>query len=1487
MKRVLCFLLPVLAFCALWLCVLMPLPSIASNESLPGPSPPLEQVTLQLRWFHQFQFAGYYAALEKGFYRKAGLDVVILERDGKQDVVDVVASGQAHFGATNSELLLHALQGKPLVALAAIFQHSPLVMVARSGINSPHDLIGKKVKMTRHSRDVELHTMFANEGVSLDLLRFTDGEVGKEDYLNPDIDALSAYASNEPYYLERLGKAYTLLRPRHYGVDFYGDTLFTSRLVAESRPDLVQSFMRASLEGWEYAMEHPEEIIDLILERYAPQKSREHLRFEAERLRELMVPEFVKIGHMNPGRWRYIASVFARFGFVDAAAVTDDFFRTFIHDPTTPAFDPRKLHRWIWGLAAALAVVGSAAIILVLFLRQKMRFIAERKVIEDALAEAKHRLELILDTVPAMIWQKDRNGVYLMVNKTYCRTVGKFEAEVIGRKDHDFFPRDIADKYVGDDQKNLESGGSETGIEERHLMPSGEYGWSRTSKMVYRDAGGNISGTIGFALDITEQMRTLEALRRSEERYRSVVNDSPLMICRFFPDFTITYANSAYCRYFRKTEEELLGTPFLALVPEQDHEHILKNIHALTPEAPIQSTTHRVNVADGVIRWHRWSNRALFDDHGAILGYQSIGEDITEFKLALDELRIKDQAMAASMDAIALTDMSGVHTYVNPAFLELWGYEREDEVLGRNVREFAENEQDARHAVASLLQEGRMTGEMVIRRKDGRLVDVFLSATLVRNEQGEPVRMMGLFRDITRQLEEQRLLLRARCQAEAATLAKSEFLANMSHEIRTPMNGVIGMTGLLLDLDLTAEQRRYAEDIQASGEALLSLLNDILDFSKIEAGRLEMECLEFDLHHLLDDFAANMAIRAHEKGLEFICYAEPDVPHLFCGDPGRLRQILSNLAGNAVKFTQQGEVVVRVSCVDQGAGDEERGREQGTMLLRFSIRDTGIGIPQDKIPVIFEKFSQVDSSTTRQFGGTGLGLAISRQLAGMMGGDIGVISEPGRGSEFWFTVRLDVVMGGGERTEPEALQDLQGVRVLVVEGNAAGREILMKQLASWRMRPEEAQGGTSALALLDKAHQDADPFELVLVDMRMPGMDGVELNRIIKGDPRFQGIPLIMLTSLGQPGDAVKLAELGFAAYLNKPVRRSELYDTLVTVLNDLRTGAPHSPPGRIITRHVARERARRKTVLPCLSGRVLVAEDSPVNQIVALGILKKLGLKGDVAANGVEVIDALTRRSYDLVLMDVQMPKMDGLEATRRIRNLERQVESSKLEFEGSKPEDEQERPGRRVPIIAMTAGAMQKDKDSCLEAGMDDYVAKPVNPVELGRVLEKWLPASNDRDSHDHDSHDRDSHDRDPHDFQTSRPSPASQSHHAILEPSEQAPPTHEQRSSFDKVELLRRFAGDEDMVRNTLHMFLVTVPDRIEALEAHMAAKDGRAAVREAHSIKGAAMTLACSALAHTARAMESAAADEDWAALNDLHAQMKRQWECIKSEIDARD
>nr|WP_256473082.1 PAS domain S-box protein [Pseudarthrobacter sp. MDT3-26] len=652
---------------------------------------------------------------------------------------------------------------------------------------------------------------------------------------------------------------------------------------------------------------------------------------------------------------------------------------------------------------------------------------------------------------------------------------------------------------------------------------------------------------------------------------------------------------------------------------------------------------------------------------------------------AIAELEGLGAIVSSSVDAIIGITPEGVITSWNQGAERLYGYGA-DEVAGRDVQFLIPDH--LRLSEEALLADVRERGvarsfEAERVRKDGTTVPVSVTISPIRAEGGGVRGMAQIVRDVTGQRLAAAELLAAREAALESSRLKSEFLATMSHEIRTPMNGVIGLTALLLETPLDETQRRYAEGVRGAGEVLLALINDILDLSKLEAGKVDLDIAAFDPRLLVEEVAGLVSESARAKGLELIAYCRPEVPAQLSGDVGRIRQVLLNLASNAVKFTPTGEVSVRVQPVDL----HPRGP-----AVRFEVRDTGIGVePEDHLR-LFESFSQADSSTTRRYGGSGLGLAISRRLTEMMGGEIGLTSAPGEGSTFWIVLPLQpaVDAGGIDEAAVRFPDLLTGVRVLVVDDNATNRLVLESQLRTWNMDPDTVGDARAALDRCRDAAFAGRPFDVVVLDMCMPEMDGLELARAISADGVLAPTSLIMLTSTPQM-DPAELAAAGVREWLMKPVRSSELYDRLLRLRG-----------GTQVAERLSARGVPEKQSIPS-RGRVLVVEDNEVNQLVAREMVKRLGYLVDVVPDGAEAVSAIAAVSYAAVLMDCHMPVMDGIEATRTIR---------KGEVTG------------HLPIIAMTAGALDEDRERCLAAGMDDYLTKPVDSAALEATLDRWVP-------------------------------------------------------------------------------------------------------------------------------------------------------------------
>jgi two-component system sensor histidine kinase/response regulator len=845
------------------------------------------------------------------------------------------------------------------------------------------------------------------------------------------------------------------------------------------------------------------------------------------------------------------------------------------------------------------------------------------------------------------------------------------------------------------------------------------------------------------------------------------------------PDGKLTGWSAEAEALFGWTAAEAIGQSSHILVPPRNRGRSEKGLAALA-SGPLGTVSVRVITGlhkDGHEFPIEFTIKAEARPHGVCLvgvarqsapqarsTVDAFGKDNDRFRAILDQIE----------DGCAVVDLRGNYLYVNDALCRTFGLTK-DRMLGANFRTISPAARsEAFYAVyMRVYQTGEPNRGFVYRldRPDGTPRYFEQSVSLERDAEGRPMGFLGIIRDCTARKLAEVEAAAAREASEAANRSKGEFLANMSHEIRTPMNGIIGMTDLALETDLTLYQRDCLATVKTSAESLLTILNDILDFSKIESGKLELEAIPFALSDLVNETLRPLALRADQKGLELIVDIAPDVPAGLVGDPGRLKQVLTNLLGNAIKFTELGHVLLSIRLEVQ--------RDQHARL-RFAVIDTGLGIPAEKHTRIFESFRQVDGSTTRRFGGTGLGLAISSTLVHLMGGRLAVESELGGGSTFHFTVDFDTA----DVERPAAVSaNLSGLRVLIVDDNDINRTIFQTQVAGWRMRPTSVAGGRAALDALASAAREGHPFSIVLLDANMPDLDGFAVAREIARQPDLAGATIMMLSSSGQQAEIERCRELGIGTYLTKPIRHVDLYTALSRALNDVAAAkpaaAPMRPPG------------------PARAVNVLLAEDNIVNQRVAAGLLTKRGHRVTVAVNGRQALAALERETFDVVLMDVQMPEMDGLEATAAIRASERTA-------------------GGHVRIVAMTAHAMNGDRERCLRGGMDGYLSKPVKPQMLFAVVEGESP------------------------------SPETAGLAAFGSP-------------MDRDEALRTVGGDERLLADVVHLFLEDCPRRLVAIKAAVDARNAERISTEAHGLKGAASNLSATALFDAAGALERIGAE----------------------------
>ncbi|MBV8774013.1 MAG: response regulator [Deltaproteobacteria bacterium] len=1092
------------------------------------------------------------------------------------------------------------------------------------------------------------------------------------------------------------------------------------------------------------------------------------------------------------------------------------------------------------------------------------REIAEHQRTELALRQAQARFEHMAANMPeGMIFQfllhPDGSTAIPYIGPS-CREIYGLEPGEIQRN-----PALIMDMTHPDDRSALDGSIANSARaltpwrwEGRVVVKPGTIKWLRGASRPELQANGDILWD-GLLMDIT-------ARRQAEEERDRLFNLSLDMMCIAGFDGYFKDLNPAWEKTFGFKTEELFAKPFLEFVHPEDQEATVAAAARLSAGTEVVSFENRYACKDGSYKWLVWDAAPSAEQQ---LIY-ALARDITQQKRAeghlaaqylttraLVECATLSEATPRILEAICKTlawehglvwSVDGaagvlrcIGTWRTPAaeFSEFEALSRErtfspgvglpGQVWSKGVPCWIPDvQQDSNFPRAQdAAKQGlhAAVGFPIVLAREILGVMEFFSRE-IRQPDEELLRLMatigsqiGYF--IRRKRAEEQLqrystdLEVAKGRAEAATRAKGEFLANMSHEIRTPMNGIIGMTGLALDTELTHEQREYLTTVKDSADALLRLMNDILDFSKIEAGKLELESINFALRESLESTIKTLADRAHKKGLELACHIPSDVPDALIGDPGRLCQIIVNLVGNAIKFTEQGEVVVRVraeSCTPQHA------------VLQFSVTDTGIGIPPEKQHLIFEAFTQADSSTTRHFGGTGLGLSISSQLVALMGGQIRVESEVGKGSTFHFTARLErqTEAAAAHRIEPA---DVKGLRVLVVDDNATNRRILEEMLGNWGMQPIAVDGGQAALEAMERAAAGARPIALALVDALMPEMDGFELAERIKARPALADATVLMLSS-GQRASAERRQQLGIAACLTKPIRQSDLLDTILTLLSRP-TVATH-------------ETARSPELLPASHRplHILLAEDNAVNQRLALKLLEKRGHTAVVAANGKEALAAYRAEKFDLLLIDVQMPEMDGFAVTRAVRKLEADAASA--------PAERRAAPSH-IPIVAMTAHAMKGDRERCLEAGMDSYISKPLNPERLYEVIESVAQTS--------------------------------------AEANDMAPEADQTEAVFDREALLRRVADDQELLQEIVELFLAEAPELMQAIRESVERGVPSSLERSAHALKGSVANFGAKSAYEVALKLEHMGHDGDLTRVREMLAELEAKVGRLTSALTA--
>lgn len=970
----------------------------------------------------------------------------------------------------------------------------------------------------------------------------------------------------------------------------------------------------------------------------------------------------------------------------------------------------RLIHGHItWDYPFSAGVISLAVSALVLSLIKRMRALERelaetmsdraqnftaRTQAEEALLHSEELFRGFMDHSPAIAWMKDEDGRYIYVNQIFARRFRVTREQWLGRTDLDLFPPDMAQRFREHDQAVLAEGVPKEFMEVAPDPDGSLRDWWSFKFPFHDRAGKRYVG--GVAIDVTGRKRTEAALRVSEERLRLALGAAQLGIWDWDMRANAVQWSDNVHAIFGLSREGFAGTyeAYLNMVHPQDRDRLHMAITQSLEANADYRIEHRLVWPDGTVHWVACRGDVMRDAVGTPLRMLGTVMDITARKVMELKLSSSEAQLRAILDhspaLIFLKDLEGRYLDVNRQFEQTFRLTREH-IIGKTDAElFSPLQATVFRSNDLLVLEAKrpLQFEEVALGEDGPRTSIVFKFPIL-NLDGIPYGIGGVATDITDRKQAEEALGQARDQAMEAARLKSEFLATMSHEIRTPMNGVIGMTGLLLETALSAEQREYAETVRNCGDHLLTIINDILDFSKIEAGRLTLEQLDFDLRILIEDTLDLVAEEAQRKKVDLAGLIDAAVPSAVHGDPGRFRQVLANLVGNAIKFTDHGEVVLRVTVVQDM---EEH------VVLRGEVTDTGIGISPEGQSRLFQTFSQVDGSNSRKYGGTGLGLAICRRLTELMGGEIGVESTSGKGSRFWFTVRLAKGSAAGAK-ETELPPALDGRLVCLVGKPGSSQTLLERSLADRGMQWASVKDGLEAMALMRHAASEGRPFDLVILEEQQSGVEGTAFAQAMKADPQVRGTQVIVVTSFGQRGDAKAAREAGVAAYLTRPIHQSALWRCLATLLE----AGPEQHHGRaglarpLITRHSLQEQPDRERP------RVLVVDDQEINQVVAVSLLQRLGCLVDVVGSGQAAVAAVKATSYDLLLMDCQMSDLNGYEAAETIRR-----------NEGGGP---------RLPIVALTGLAQPGDREKCMAAGMDDYLTKPLQFSRLEAMLRRWV--------------------------------------------------------------------------------------------------------------------------------------------------------------------